>query len=85
MKIQYEPCAALKKQFGASLPDERAALARPSGSALKLTAAECSHIMSLLEDNARRGEYYGPKQQYWKRHGRIADKIMAYIREMDYL
>ena len=31
-KTQAELAAALKKQFGASMPDERAALARPSGS-----------------------------------------------------
>ena len=80
-KTQAGLAAALKKQFGASMPDERAALARPSGSALTLTAAECSHLLSLLEDGKRQGWYYGSRDQYWTRHARITDKVMAYIRE----
>ena len=75
-----ELCRALTKHIGASLTDERAALDLPHPSALTLTAAECSHLLSLLEDGARRGEYYGNRDQYWTRHGRIKDKIMAYIR-----
>ena len=40
-----------------------------------LTKAEKNHILYLLEDNYRRGEYYGNKEQYWKRHDRILKKL----------
>ena len=63
--------------IGATSP----ALAGSGCSALCFTAAECSHLLSLLEENARQGWYYGNRDQYWTRHGRIKDKIMAYIRE----
>lgn len=48
---------------------------------LHLTAAECSHILSLLQVNDRDGWYYGPRMQYWTRSQRITDKIKEYIRQ----
>ena len=34
---------------------------------LKLTKAEISHLLSLIEVNEREGWYYSPKEQYWRR------------------
>ena len=48
---------------------------------LHLTAAECSHILSLLTENERDGWYYGPRMQYWTRAQLIKEKMQEYIRE----
>jgi hypothetical protein len=36
---------------------------------------EASHLLNLLDEAARRGEYYGPAKQYWARHQRILEKL----------
>lgn len=41
------------------------------------TRTEAEHLWNLLWDNKRSGEYYGPREQYWKRHDRICDKLHA--------
>lgn len=46
---------------------------------VKLTLAECEHLLSLLQDNESQGSYYGPKAQYWNRAGRIKAAIMMAI------
>jgi hypothetical protein len=43
--------------------------------AIKLTASEINHIIELMYLNKNQGEYYGNREQYWKRHQRILDKI----------
>lgn len=43
--------------------------------AIKLTASEVNHIVELMYLNKNKGEYYGNREQYWKRHQRILDKI----------
>ncbi len=42
---------------------------------VKLTSSEINHITELMYLNKNKGEYYGNKEQYWKRHQRILDKI----------
>lgn len=42
----------------------------------KFTDVEISHIVSVLMENEREGWYYGNKEQYWKRHQRILDKLL---------
>ena len=42
---------------------------------VKLTSSEINHIIELMYLNKNRGEYYGNREQYWKRHQRILDKI----------
>ncbi len=42
---------------------------------LTLTATERGHVLTLLRDAQERGDYYGNRAQYWKRHARIAEKL----------
>ncbi len=42
---------------------------------VRLTASELTHIIELMFMNKNRGEYYGNREQYWKRHQRILDKL----------
>jgi hypothetical protein len=46
-----------------------------------LTAAEASHLLSLLRDAEIEGCYYGNREQYWIRHGAITQKIAAELPE----
>ena len=48
-------------------------------SVLTFTAVECSHLLNILLQTEDRGEYYGNRDQYWKRNKRIEDKLRAYI------
>lgn len=50
---------------------------------MSFTAAECLHVLRLLIDAERRGEYYGPRDQYWVRNKRIEDKIKAHVGKGD--
>ena len=43
----------------------------------KLTLCEANHLLSLMADNERNGEYYGPREQYWRRSERIKKKFIA--------
>ena len=53
---------------------------------VKLTPAETDHLLTVLRDVRERGDYYGPKIQYWKRHRRIEDRIIAAVgREVEFL
>ena len=47
---------------------------------LKFDAAEISHLLTMLRDTEERGEYYGNREQYWKRHKRIETKIRDYLK-----
>lgn len=52
----------------------------PRGPAMKtktivLTIPEVRHLLTLLADAAERGDYYGNRTQYWRRHQRIVDKV----------
>ena len=47
----------------------------------QFTAAEVSHLLTLLRDAADEGNYYGNREQYWKRHYRIEDKLKAGLEE----
>ena len=41
-----------------------------------LTQAEVNHLLNLLYWNKKRdGNYYSPKEQYWKRHDKIERKL----------
>lgn len=42
---------------------------------VRLTASELTHIIELMFMNKNSGEYYGNREQYWKRHQRILDKL----------
>ena len=42
---------------------------------IKLTGAEIGHIVACLDDRKREGCYYGPREQFWKRHDRIEKKL----------
>ena len=42
---------------------------------ISLTRVEVDHLVNLLVDAQASGSYYGPKNQYWKRHQRIWDKL----------
>jgi hypothetical protein len=42
---------------------------------IRLTETEVTQLLHLLEKNESSGEYWGNKQQYWKRHKRIAGKL----------
>lgn len=42
---------------------------------IMLTQPEIDHIGACLDDRTRTGEYYGPCEQFWKRHQRILDKL----------
>ena len=48
---------------------------------LYLTAAECSHILRLLQVNEMSDDYVGNRVRYWQTAGNIEDKIKEYIRE----
>ncbi len=40
-----------------------------------LTTVEADHLLSLMHANEREGWYFAPKEQYWKRHKRIREKL----------
>lgn len=40
-----------------------------------LTIAELNHIHGLLDMNEEEGWYFGNKEQYWKRHERLKEKL----------
>jgi hypothetical protein len=42
-----------------------------------LTLVEVNHLVSLLVDAEREGSYYGPREQYWRRHARIQSKLLS--------
>ena len=42
---------------------------------IKFTAAQISHLLTLLRDAEERGEYYGNREQYWKRHAEITQRL----------
>lgn len=44
---------------------------------ITLTPGELNHVLSLLLSNQEDGCYTSPKDQYWKRHYRILDKLSA--------
>jgi hypothetical protein len=44
---------------------------------LRLTATECSHVLTLLDVNEREGWYFAPREQYEARAKRIRKKILA--------
>lgn len=40
------------------------------------TLSEINHLVAVLMENEREGWYYGNKEQYWKRHQSILDKLL---------
>ena len=40
-----------------------------------ITLSEAMHILSLIGDNERNGEYTAPRNQYWARSNRIKAKL----------
>ena len=40
-----------------------------------LTRVELDPLLTLLRDARQDGDYYGPREQYWKRHDRIWRKL----------
>ncbi len=40
---------------------------------IKLTLPELDHIIWALEMVKRNGEYYGNREQFWKRHKRVSE------------
>ncbi len=42
---------------------------------LTLTHVEVNHLISLMDNNEREGWYFAPREQYWKRHERIKEKL----------
>ncbi len=40
---------------------------------IKLTLPELDHIICALEMVKRNGEYYGNREQFWKRHKRVSE------------
>ena len=42
---------------------------------VQLTPVEILHLLNLLNDAEQKGEYYGNKEQYWKRNTRIVEKL----------
>lgn len=42
---------------------------------IALTLVERDHLLTLLADAVERGDYYGNRDQYWKRHARIITKL----------
>ncbi len=48
---------------------------------MKLTLAEINHLLCLIDDNEREGNYWGNKQHYWKRSERLKQKLLKHISE----
>lgn len=48
---------------------------------IELTKAEISHVLTLLLWARRDGAYYGPEEQFEKRHDRILAKLESVINE----
>lgn len=46
---------------------------------MTLTKAEVNHLLGLLMNNEREGWYAGNKEQYWKRHKRITQKLRTMV------
>jgi hypothetical protein len=42
---------------------------------ITLTTVEAQHILHLIEQNERTGEYTAPRWQYWLRSARIKEKL----------
>jgi hypothetical protein len=49
----------------------------------RLTVAELRHLRGLLEDEAREGSYYGPKDQHYARQVRLVDWIDEQLAELE--
>jgi DNA-directed RNA polymerase subunit RPC12/RpoP len=45
------------------------------GKTITLTKPEINHLFGLLQTNERTQEYTSPREQYWKRHLHIRDKL----------
>jgi hypothetical protein len=41
-----------------------------------LSMAQFNHIISALELEKRNGEYYGDKEQFWKRHDMLYNMLV---------
>ena len=46
-------------------------------SEVRLKRTELDHLLTLLRDARRDGCYYGPREQYFRRHDRIWSKLIA--------
>lgn len=42
---------------------------------IQLTDVEIRHLQEVLQEHKLTGEYHGEREQYWKRHDRIVDKL----------
>lgn len=42
-----------------------------------LSKAELNHVIAALEVVKRLGEYYGPREQFWKRHEGLYDRLVV--------
>jgi hypothetical protein len=40
---------------------------------IKLTLSELDHVICALEMVKENGEYYGNREQFWKRHERVSE------------
>jgi hypothetical protein len=49
---------------------------------IKLSVAEISHILTLIESNEREGSYYSPKDHYWRRSDRIKRKLQEITKDI---
>ena len=43
------------------------------------TIGEINHLIVVLMENEREGWHYGNKEQYWKRHQSILEKLGHYF------
>jgi len=43
------------------------------------TMGEINHLIVVLMENEREGWHYGNKEQYWKRHQSILEKLGHYF------
>jgi hypothetical protein len=43
----------------------------------RLTAPMKSQLLEHLHDVVQRGEYWGPREQFWKRHEKIVEWVEA--------
>jgi hypothetical protein len=44
---------------------------------IRLTKSEIEHLLCLIHDNQREGNYWGNKIYYWKRSERIESKLKS--------
>lgn len=46
---------------------------------VRLSRIELDHVLTILRDASRHGDYYGDRRQYWNRHERVWKRLeMAY-------